>query len=373
MRPSSAHAHTSGVANYALRTTAGFAGRWLRLVWAPLVLYLHHSSSFEHDPRAHAPEHPDSPERLEAVEAAMAAAGWLGCEQVEAPAATASELELVHTPAHVRTIAELCAGGGGKIDADTFVGQASYGAALHAAGASCEMVRALIKGTASSAFCAVRPSGHHAQRDLAMGFCLFNNIAVAAELAIQELGVGKVLIIDWDVHHGNGTAEIFRRRADVLFASIHQSGLFPGTGALSDPGSGNGLGYTINVPVPKGSDDDVWLSVLEHVIVPAALEFEPELVLISAGFDAHRADPLGECVLESRSYAQMACQVRDLAGEVGAPVGAVLEGGYDAAALAECVLATVAAMNGEGTSESIAPDPIITSRAAAHVGHFWAL
>ena len=113
--------------------------------------------------------------------------------------------------------------------------------------------------------------------------------------------------------------------------------------------------------------------MLKHIIVPAALEFEPELVLISAGFDAHRADPLGECVLESRSYAQMACQVRDLAGEVGAPVGAVLEGGYDAAALAECVLATVAALNGEGTSESIAPDPIITSRAAAHVGHFWAL
>ena len=206
-----------------------------------------------------------------------------------------------------------------------------------------------------------------------MGFCLFNNIAVAAELAIQELGVGKVLIIDWDVHHGNGTAEIFRRRADVLFASIHQSGLFPGTGALNDPGSGSGRGFTINIPVPKGSDDEVWLSVLEHVIVPAALEFEPELVLISAGFDAHRADPLGECALESRSYAQMACQVRDLAAEVGAPVGAVLEGGYDAAALAECVLATVAALNGEGTSASSAPDPLITSRVAAHVGHFWAL
>jgi acetoin utilization deacetylase AcuC-like enzyme len=206
-----------------------------------------------------------------------------------------------------------------------------------------------------------------------MGFCLFNNIAVAAELAIQELGVGKVLILDWDVHHGNGTAEIFRRRADVLFASIHQSGLFPGTGALDDPGSGKGLGYTINVPVPKGSDDEVWRSVLEWVIVPAALEFEPELVLISAGFDAHRADPLGGCLLESGSFAQMACQVRDLAAQVGAPVGAVLEGGYHGAALAESVLATVAALNGEGTAESIAPDPIVTSRAAARVGHFWAL
>jgi acetoin utilization deacetylase AcuC-like enzyme len=337
------------------------------------VLYLHHPTSFEHDPRSHAPEHPDTPERLAVVEAAMASAGWLGCKPVEAPAATASELELVHTPEHVRTIAELCAAGGGRIDADTYVGAASYGAALHAAGACCQMVRALVQGAASSAFCGIRPSGHHADRDVAMGFCLFNNIAVAAELAIQELGVGKVFILDWDVHHGNGTAEIFRRRADVLFASIHQSGLFPGTGALDDPGSGSGLGYTINVPVPKGSDDEVWLSVLEYVIVPAALEFRPDLVLISAGFDAHRADPLGGCVLESRSFAQMACQVRDLAAEVGAPVGAVLEGGYDSAALAECVLATVAALNGEGTSESIAPDPLVTSRVAAHVGHFWDL
>jgi acetoin utilization deacetylase AcuC-like enzyme len=337
------------------------------------VLYLRHPSSLDHDPREHAPEHPDAPGRLEMVEAAMAAAGWLGCEPVEAPAATASELALVHTAEHVRTIAELCAAGGGRIDADTYVGEASYAAALHAAGASCEMVRALIEGPASFAFCGIRPSGHHADAELAMGFCLFNNVAVAAELAVRELGVGKVLILDWDVHHGNGTAEIFRRRADVLFASIHQSGLFPGTGALNDPGSGSGLGYTINVPVPKGSDDEVWLSVLEYVILPAALEFEPELVLISAGFDAHRADPLGGCLLESGSFAQMACQVRDLAAHVGAPVGAVLEGGYDGAALAESVLATVAALNGEGTSESIAPDPIVTSRAAAHVGHFWAL
>jgi acetoin utilization deacetylase AcuC-like enzyme len=303
----------------------------------------------------------------------MASAGWLGCEPVEAPAATASELELVHTAEHVRTIAELCAGGGGMLDRDTFVSAASYAAALHAAGASCAMVRGLITGAASSAFCGIRPAGHHAEPDAAMGFCLFNNIAIAAELAIRELGVGKVLILDWDVHHGNGTAEIFRRRADVLFASIHQSGLFPGTGALSDQGSGSGLGYTINVPVPKGSDHDVWLSVLEYVIVPAALEFEPELVLISAGFDAHHADPLGGCLLDSRSFAQMACQVRDLAAQVGAPVGAVLEGGYDTATLAECVLATIAALNGAGAAESIAPDPLVTSRVAAHVGHFWAL
>jgi acetoin utilization deacetylase AcuC-like enzyme len=169
------------------------------------------------------------------------------------------------------------------------------------------MVGALLVGEASAGFCAMRPSGHHAERERSMGFWLLNNVAIAAELAIRELGVGKVLIIDWDVHHGNGTAEIFRRRGDVLFASIHQAGLFPGTAAITDAGSGDGLGFTINVPVRKGSDEEVWLSVLEHVILPAGLEFHPQLVLLSVGFDAHRDDPLGDCLLQASSFAQMAC------------------------------------------------------------------
>ncbi len=332
-----------------------------------------HPASLEHDPRVLSPDHPDAPERIEAIEAVMTAAGWPGCERVQAPAAEDRELELVHDPGHVRWIRELCEGGGGQIDADTFVGEASFRAALHSSGAACAMVRALMSGEASTGFCAVRPAGHHAERDRAMGFCLFNNVAVAAELAIRELGAARVFILDWDVHHGNGTAEIFRRRDDVLFASIHQAGLFPGTGALTDAGSGDGLGYTINVPVQSGADEEVWLSVLEHVILPAAAEFRPELVLISAGFDAHRDDPLGGCLLERDSFAQMACQARDLARASGAPIGAVLEGGYDPAVLADCVLATIEALDGAGESESIAPDPLITSRVAAHVGHFWEL
>jgi acetoin utilization deacetylase AcuC-like enzyme len=303
----------------------------------------------------------------------MAAAGGAGWAPVLAPPASDHELELVHSATHIRRIEEACARGGGQIDPDTYVGEASFNAAVHAAGAACEMARALIGGRASLAFCGVRPSGHHAERDRAMGFCLFNNVAIAAELATRELGVGKVLILDWDVHHGNGTADIFRRRADVLFASIHQSGLFPGTGALSDAGAESGLGYTINVPVPSGSDEEIWLSVLEHVIIPVALEFEPELVLISAGFDAHRADPMGGCRLETASFAQLACHVRDMAAQVAAPIGAVLEGGYDPATLAECVLATITALDGRGTTRSIAPDPLITSRVAAHVGYFWTL
>jgi acetoin utilization deacetylase AcuC-like enzyme len=337
------------------------------------MLYIRHPSSLKHDPRLLSPEHPDNPIRVMAIEAAMASADWLGCTLAEAPAATECELELVHSPEHIRSIRTMCGSGGGRIDADTFVDETSYEAALHAAGGSCTMVRALLAGEASTAFCGMRPAGHHADRESAMGFCLFNNVAIAAELAIRELGLRRVLILDWDVHHGNGTAEIFRRRSDVVFASIHQAGLYPGTGALSDVGSGDGRGYTINVPVAKGTEGDVWISVLEHILVPVGLAFDPELVLISAGFDAHRADPLGGCRLDEDTFAQLACHVRDLGASLGAPVGAVLEGGYDPDALARSVIATVSALDGDGEAESIAPDPIVTSRVASYVAQFWSL
>jgi acetoin utilization deacetylase AcuC-like enzyme len=337
------------------------------------MLYFRHPSSLEHDPRAFLPEHPDTPERIEAIEAALDETSWAGCERRDAPAATEAELRLVHTGEHVEALQRLCASGGGAIDQDTFVGERSYEAALHAAGGACAMVRALRAGEATTAFCGLRPSGHHADRARPMGFCLFNNVAIAAELAIRKLGVKRVLIVDWDVHHGNGTAEIFRKRADVMFASIHQAGAYPGTGSMADAGSGPGAGFTINVPVPRGSGEDVWLSALEHVILPAGLAFRPELILISAGFDAHRADPLGECALEASSFAQMACHLRDAAELLEAPVGAVLEGGYDPAALAESVLATLAALGGDGHAESIAPDFLVTPRAASYVARHWDL
>jgi acetoin utilization deacetylase AcuC-like enzyme len=273
----------------------------------------------------------------------------------------------------VRAIVDLCAAGGGAIDADTFVGEPSFRAALHAAGAACSMTRALIAGVAPLGFCGVRPSGHHAEPDRAMGFCLFNNVAVAAELAIRELGVRRVFILDWDVHHGNGTAEAFRRRPDVLFASIHQSGLFPGTGLLSDVGSGEGEGYTINLPVPPGSGQEEWLSLLEHVLLPAAVAFEPDLVLISAGFDAHRQDPLANCRLQTGSFAEMARHVRDMTRAAEIPLGVVLEGGYNQRVLAECVCATLAALGGEGEARSAEPESQLTPRLAAHVGHYWPL
>ena len=204
------------------------------------VLYVTHPASLLHDPQVLSPDHPDHPDRLAAIEAALADARLDGLERLSAPAASEAELALVHHEAHIAFIRDLCAAGGGEIDADTYVGEASYQAALHAAGGACALVRALSSGEVTTGFCALRPAGHHAERDRAMGFCLFNNVSIAAELAIRTFGVRKVMIIDWDVHHGNGTAEVFRHRRDVLVANIHQSGLFPGTGAMADIGSGDG-------------------------------------------------------------------------------------------------------------------------------------
>jgi acetoin utilization deacetylase AcuC-like enzyme len=310
-------------------------------------LYFSHPACLEHDPREGIPGHPDTPERLLALEREMAAHDWLGFERREAPVALDVQLELVHSAEHIQRIRQLSSIGGGAIDADTFVGEASYRAALHAAGGACEMSRALMAGEARLGFCGVRPSGHHAEPDRAMGFCLFNNVAVAAAYAIAELGAERVLILDWDVHHGNGTAEAFRDRPDVLFASIHQAGIYPGTGAASDVGSGAGEGYTINLPVRAGSQEQEWTALLEQIVLPAARSFDPDLVLISAGFDAHREDPLADCMLETGSFAEMARRVRDQAAVSNAPVGVVLEGGYAPALLGPCVRATLEALGGD--------------------------
>jgi acetoin utilization deacetylase AcuC-like enzyme len=336
-------------------------------------LYYSHPACLEHDPRAHIPGHPDTPERLLAIERELADVDWLGWERREAPAASEAHLELIHSARLVRMIEQLSLAGGGAIDPDTSVGEPSYRAALHAAGGACAMTTALLAGDARVGFCGVRPSGHHAEPDRAMGFCLFNNVAVAAELAIRELGLSRVFILDWDVHHGNGTAEAFRTRADVLFASIHQSGIYPGTGPLADVGSGPGEGYTINLPVPAGSEEDLWLSLIEHIVLPAARAFEPQLVLVSAGFDAHRADPLAGCLLQSSSFAEIARHVRDLAGQLEVPLGVVLEGGYEPLALAESVRETLAALAGEESARATAADAPLTARAAEQFVRYWPL
>jgi acetoin utilization deacetylase AcuC-like enzyme len=337
------------------------------------MVLLSHPSSLAHDPREGLPGHPENPERLRAIERALETRDWLGWERREAPRPTEEDLLRVHSAAQVERVRELCRSGGGIIDADTYAGAASYDAALHAAGAACEMTRLLLGGEADGGFCAVRPPGHHAEPERAMGFCLFDGIAAAAALAIAELGAKRVFILDWDVHHGNGTAEIFRERGDVLFASIHQGGIFPGSGALSDAGSGPGEGATLNLPVPAGSGEDVWLSLLTRVALPAARAFAPDLVLISAGFDAHRDDPLAECRLETSSFARMACHVRDAAREWGAPVGAVLEGGYDLLATADSVVATMAALGGEGEAGEVPREELLTPSAVTQAGRYWPL
>jgi acetoin utilization deacetylase AcuC-like enzyme len=319
------------------------------------------------------PEHPDTPERLQAIERTLAEHDWCGWERREAPPASETQLELIHSTDHVQKIKELALAGGGAIDPDTYVEELTYRAALHAAGGACEMARTLMAGEARLGFCGVRPSGHHAESDRAMGFCLFNNIAIAVEFAIAELGAKRVLILDWDVHHGNGTAEVFRRRSDVLFASIHQSGIYPGTGLMSDMGSGPGAGYTINLPVPAGSEELLWLSLIEHIVLPVAREFEPDLVLISAGFDAHRDDPLADCRLDAASFAEMTRHVRAFAEELDVPLGVVLEGGYEPAALAECVRETLTALGSDEPPRSAAPEPLLTSWAASYVSHHWQL
>ena len=336
-------------------------------------IYFTHASSLEHDPRVLMPSHPDTPERMHALQRMLADWDAFGWERRDAPAASEHELRLVHSERLVREIDALAARGGGAVDADTVDGESSFRAALHAAGGACELARVLLAGEAPYGFSMLRPSGHHAEPDRAMGFCLFDNVAVAAALAIAELGAERVFVLDWDVHHGNGTAEAFRRRRDVLFASVHQSPLYPGTGPLSDVGSGDGAGYTINLPVPPGSGEELWLSLLEHVVAPAARAFAPDLVLVSAGYDAHRADPLAHCVLETRSFGELTRHVRDLAGGLGVPLGLVLEGGYEPIALAQSLRETLLARGDEQPPTSAPGELPQTRRAVAQLNPFWPL
>jgi acetoin utilization deacetylase AcuC-like enzyme len=336
-------------------------------------VYFTHPSSLEHDPRVLMPGHPDTPDRMLALERMLASERRLGWERREAPAADRATLELVHSARLVEQIEQLSLGGGGAIDADTLVGPPSYRAALHAAGGACELARVLLAGETPLGCSMLRPSGHHAEPDRAMGFCLFDNVAVAAALAIAELGAERVFVLDWDVHHGNGTAEAFRTRSDVLFASIHQSPLYPGSGPLGDVGSGDGEGYTINLPVPPGSREELWLSLVEHVVVPAARAFAPELVLVSAGFDAHRADPLAGCLLETSSFGELARHVRDLALACGAPLGIVLEGGYEPVSLAQSVRETMLALGDELAPRSAPAELRETAAAIAQLQRYWPL
>jgi acetoin utilization deacetylase AcuC-like enzyme len=333
-------------------------------------LYFSHPACLEHETSW---DHPERPERVTAIELALAERGWLGYEVREAPPASRQLLEAVHSAEYLDAVWSMSDRGGGAFDQENMVSAGSYRAAAHASGAACAMVEALLAPRGPCvAFCATRPPGHHARTDTTCGFCLFNHIAVATRHALDSLGASRVFIFDWDVHHGDGTNDIFRASKDVLFASIHQSRCFPGTGPLSDAGARVGEGYSINLPVEKGSYEDTWFALLEHIVIPAAEQFAPDLVLISAGYDAHRDDEQGGCELETSSFAEMARYIRGLGERTGAPVGAVLEGGYALDALAASVCATMQALAGDEPADSVAPD-FFTSRAAAHIGFHWRL
>ncbi len=297
-----------------------------------------HPSSLEHDPGPH----PEAAERLVAIERELASRDWLGWERCESPAVERPVLERVHPREQVEAVEALCARGGGAIDMDTVVSERSFEAALHGSGGTVAMVDLLLAGEAPAGFSAHRPPGHHATPKRAMGFCVFDHVAVAARHAVASGAVERVVILDWDVHHGNGTQNVFEEDPAVLFVSIHQSPLYPGTGGASEIGEGAGEGFTVNLPVPAGSGDETWVSLVQHVVVPLALAHEPQLILLSAGYDAHRADPLAGCRMTEEGFATMAGAVRRLGAELGGvPVGAVLEGGYEPGALARSVAATL--------------------------------
>jgi acetoin utilization deacetylase AcuC-like enzyme len=306
-------------------------------------IFLSHPASLLHGTGPH----PECAARIVAIEERLERDRWYGFERREAPRVDRALLERCHDPGHVAALEQFCAAGGGHIDVDTVASTGSWEAALRSAGGAIAAADALVRGEVEFAFAAGRPPGHHATRSHAMGFCLFNNVAMAALHAQSVHGLERVLILDWDVHHGNGTNDLFHDTDAVLYVSIHESPLYPGSGLAGDRGSGAGEGFTINLPVPAGSGDEAFLRLVAERVVPAARDYAPQLVLISAGYDAHAQDPLANCTMTAAGYGRMTATMRRLAAELGAPLGVVLEGGYALDALADSVAATLAALSAD--------------------------
>ncbi len=298
-----------------------------------------HAACLDHDP---GPEHPESPARLRAVLKALDHDRFAALDRVEAPRATDVQLRRAHTASHVESMMHAAPTRGRRtLDADTFLSPGSVEAALHAAGAVCAAVDAACDGSASRAFCAVRPPGHHATADTAMGFCLFNSVAIGAHHALAMHGFKRVAIVDFDVHHGNGTQDIMVTEPRVMYASSHQMPLYPGSGETAETGSGN----IINAPLPPASGSADFRATWNDILLPRLFAFRPQLVLISAGFDGHAKDPLAGLELESDDFVWLTERLLDLsAAHADGRLVSSLEGGYDLNALAACVSDHVATL-----------------------------
>jgi len=302
------------------------------------MLLLTHPACLAHSA---GPGHPESPSRLQAVLEALEGENFAGLSRIEAPRATREQLLRTHDAELIDLVFDNAPRQGYvRLDADTAMSPDSLEAALRAAGAVCTAVDAAIDGIAARAFCAVRPPGHHATRDTAMGFCLFNSVAIGAAHALAR-GLERVAIVDFDVHHGNGSQDIFWNQPNVLYVSTHQAPLYPGTGARSETGAGN----IINAPLPAGSGSREFRAAFEQVALPALREFRPQLLLISAGFDAHRLDPLADINLDADDYGWATRQLVAVAQAFAeGRIVSSLEGGYSLTALRESAAAHVAAL-----------------------------
>ncbi len=331
-------------------------------------VFVCHPSSLEHDTGSH----PERAARITAIERELAAHDWLGYERLESEPVERAVLEAVHPGRYVDWI-EQQSSAGSYLDPDTIVGPGSFEAAVHGSGGAVQLVELLLDGDVTTGFSAHRPPGHHAEHARASGFCLFNHVAVCARYALERRGLERILIFDWDVHHGNGTNDIFHSSREVLYVSIHQSPLYPGTGPASDVGSGEGTGFTVNLPVAPGAGDELFCALVDHVVVPLARAYRPQLVLLSAGFDAHHEDPLASCLVTEAGFDTMARAVVAMADELEAPVGAVLEGGYALEPLARSVATTLEALAASPRSSAPRPAPLVplAAQARARLARWW--